>query len=56
MPGVTQILSRIEAADPGVTKVLLPLVYEELRRLAARQLAEDLRAKLFKRVAPPFHI
>lgn len=41
MPDVTQILSRIEAGDPNATEELLPLLYEELRRLAASRLAEE---------------
>ncbi len=41
MSDLTQILSRIEAGDPAATEELLPLVYEELRRLAARRLAEE---------------
>jgi RNA polymerase sigma factor (TIGR02999 family) len=41
MPDVTQILSRIEAGDPSATDELLPLVYEELRRLATRRLAHE---------------
>jgi RNA polymerase sigma factor (TIGR02999 family) len=41
MPDVTQILSRIEAGDPSATDELLPLVYEELRRLAAQRLAQE---------------
>src|SRR5262245_61587364 len=41
MSDVTRILSRIEAGDPDATEGLLPLVYEELRRLAARRLAEE---------------
>lgn len=41
MNNVTQILSRMEAQDPIAGEQLLPLVYEELRRLAAvRLLAE----------------
>jgi len=32
---VTQFLSAIEAGDPKAAEELLPLVYEELRRLAA---------------------
>jgi hypothetical protein len=34
MTKVTQILSRIESGDPTASKQLLPLVYEELMRLA----------------------
>src|SRR5262245_32408343 len=39
---VTQILSAIEAGDPSAAEQLLPLVYEELRRLAAVQTAHDI--------------
>ncbi|MBM4089896.1 MAG: sigma-70 family RNA polymerase sigma factor [Planctomycetes bacterium] len=35
----TRILSRIEAGDPSAAEELLPLVYGELRRLAAAQMA-----------------
>src|SRR5436305_11990602 len=38
---VTRILSAIEGGDPSAAAQLLPLVYEELRRLAARQLAQE---------------
>ena len=41
MTEVTQILSRIEAGDASVTEQLLPLVYDELRRLAAHRLAQE---------------
>ena len=41
MPDVTQILSRIEAGDPRASEDLLPLLYEELRRLAACRLAKE---------------
>jgi RNA polymerase sigma factor (TIGR02999 family) len=41
MTDVTQILSRIEAGDPSATEQLLPLVYDELRRLAAQRLAHE---------------
>src|SRR6478752_3555927 len=41
MNDVTQILSRIEAGDPSATEELLPLVYEELRKLAAHRLAGE---------------
>ena len=39
MPDVTQILSQIENGDAAAADQLLPLVYEELRRLAAAKLA-----------------
>jgi RNA polymerase sigma factor (TIGR02999 family) len=41
MSDVTQILSRIESGDPTAAEQLLPLVYDELRKLAARKLAHE---------------
>jgi RNA polymerase sigma factor (TIGR02999 family) len=41
MTDVTQILSRIESGDPTAADQLLPLVYNELRRLAAQRLAQE---------------
>ena len=41
MSDVTQILSRIESGDPDATEQLLPLVYEELGKLAAHRLAHE---------------
>lgn len=41
MPDVTQILSRIESGDPSAAEQLLPLVYDELRKLAAHRLAQE---------------
>jgi len=41
MADVTQILSRIEQGDPQASSQLLPLVYAELRRLAAGKLARE---------------
>ncbi len=38
---VTQILSQIEQGDPSAAEQLLPLVYEELRKLAAAKLAHE---------------
>lgn len=38
---VTQILERIETGDPRATEELLPLVYDELRELAAAQLNRE---------------
>jgi RNA polymerase sigma factor (TIGR02999 family) len=41
-PGdATRILQRIETGDPSAADELLPLVYEELRRLAAAKLADE---------------
>lgn len=39
MSDVTRILSQIESGDPSAAEKLLPLVYEELRKLAAARLA-----------------
>src|ERR1700694_2416698 len=41
MSEVTQILSAIEQGDPHAAEQLLPLVYDELRRLAAQNLAQE---------------
>jgi RNA polymerase sigma factor (TIGR02999 family) len=41
MSEVMQILSAIEQGDPHAAKKLLPLVYDELRRLAASKLARE---------------
>src|SRR5437870_12577879 len=38
---VTRILNAIEKGDPQAASQLLPLVYEELRRLAARKMAQE---------------
>jgi RNA polymerase sigma factor (TIGR02999 family) len=41
MSEVTRILSAIEQGDPHAASQLLPLVYEELRKLAAQKLAQE---------------
>ena len=41
MSDVTRILSQIEAGDPSAAEQLLPLVYDELRKLAAAKLAHE---------------
>jgi RNA polymerase sigma factor (TIGR02999 family) len=41
MTDVTRILSAIEQGDPHAAAQLLPLVYDELRRLAAQRLAQE---------------
>ena len=38
---VTRILSAIEQGDPHAAEQLLPLVYDELRQLAAQKLAQE---------------
>src|SRR6266851_1240897 len=41
MTEVTRILSAIEQGDPHAAEQLLPLVYDELRKLAARKLGHE---------------
>jgi RNA polymerase sigma factor (TIGR02999 family) len=41
MSDVTRILSAIEQGDPKAPERLLPLVYDELRKLAAQRLAQE---------------
>jgi len=41
MADVTRILNAIEQGDSGATEELLPLVYEELRLLAAQKLSHE---------------
>jgi RNA polymerase sigma factor (TIGR02999 family) len=41
MTEVTRILNRIEEGDPLAAEQLLPLVYDELRKLAAHRLANE---------------
>ncbi len=41
MSDVTRILSQIELGDPSAAEQLLPLVYDELRKLAAVRLAQE---------------
>jgi RNA polymerase sigma factor (TIGR02999 family) len=41
MTDVTQILQQIESGDPSAAEQLLPLLYEELRQLAAVRLAQE---------------
>jgi RNA polymerase sigma factor (TIGR02999 family) len=41
MNEVTRILSAIQQGDPHAAEQLLPLVYDELRKLAAQKLAQE---------------
>jgi RNA polymerase sigma factor (TIGR02999 family) len=41
MNEVTRILSAVEGGDPHAAEQLLPLVYEELRKLAAQKMAQE---------------
>src|SRR6516162_9012108 len=41
MTEVTHILDRLDGGDPSAAEALLPLVYDELRKLAAHKLAHE---------------
>lgn len=41
MNDITRILTKIEQGDPHAAEQLLPLVYDELRKLAAQRLAQE---------------
>lgn len=41
MSDVTRILSQIDSGDPSAAEKLLPLVYQELRKLAAAKLGQE---------------
>jgi RNA polymerase sigma factor (TIGR02999 family) len=51
MSDVTHILSQIEDGVPSATEQLLPLVYDELRRLAAVRLAQEPSGKTLQPTA-----
>ena len=41
MSDVTQILANLESGDPSAAEQLLPLVYDQLRKLAAAKMAQE---------------
>jgi RNA polymerase sigma factor (TIGR02999 family) len=41
MNEITQALERIQKGEPSAAEALLPLVYEELRKLAAQKMAQE---------------
>lgn len=51
MNDVTQILAAIEQGEPHAAEQLLPLVYDELRRLAAQRLAQEKPGQTFQATA-----
>ena len=51
MSDVTRILSQIENGDDSATEHLLPLVYEELRKLASAKLAHELPGQTLQATA-----
>ena len=51
MSDVTRILSQIESGDPSAAEQLLPLIYDELRKLAAAKLAQEKPGQTFQATA-----
>src|SRR5216684_7744786 len=51
MSEVTRILSSIESGDPQAAEELLPLVYEELRKLAAERMAQEMPGQTLQATA-----
>jgi len=51
MSDATQILQSIESGDPQAAERLLPLVYEELRRLAASKMSHELPGQTLQATA-----
>jgi len=51
MTDVTRILNAIEQGDPRATEELLPLVYDELRLLAARKMSQELPGQTLQATA-----
>jgi RNA polymerase sigma factor (TIGR02999 family) len=51
MADVTRILNAIEQGDPRATEELLPLIYEELRLLAAQKLSHELPGQTLQATA-----
>ena len=51
MNDVTHVLSAIEQGDPQASERLLPLVYDELRRLAAQKMAQEMPGQTLEATA-----
>ncbi len=51
MNEVTRILEAVEQGDPAAAEQLLPLVYEELRRLAAQRLTREMPGQTLQATA-----
>ena len=51
MHEVTRILSAIEQGNPHATRELLPLVYVELRRLAAEKMSQEKPGRMLQATA-----
>jgi len=50
MTDVTRILAAIEQGDPSAAEHLLPLVYDELRKLAAQKMAQEAPGRTLDRL------
>ena len=53
MSDVTNILDRAQQGDPKAAEELLPLVYEELRKLAAAKMAHEAAGQTVFSCPPP---
>jgi RNA polymerase sigma factor (TIGR02999 family) len=51
MGDVTQILSAIEQGDPSAAEQLLPMVYDELRKLATQKMANEIPGQTLQATA-----
>ncbi len=51
MSDVTRILSAIEQGDPQAAEQLLPLVYDELRKLATQKMAQEKAGQMLEATA-----
>src|SRR5437899_9266059 len=51
MSEVTRILSAIEQGDPSAADQLLPLVYDQLRQLATRKMAQEVPGQTLQATA-----
>lgn len=51
MSAITQILTQVEQGDPRAIEELLPLVYDELRQLAASRIAQEKSGHLLQATA-----
>ena len=51
MTDVTRILNAIEHGENGATEKLLPLVYEELRLLAAQKMSQEVSGQTLQATA-----
>jgi hypothetical protein len=51
MHEVTRILNALEAGEPRAAEQLLPLVYDELRHLAASELAQEVPGQTLQATA-----